>query len=259
MFANSKSSKTAGPEEANKGSQQAKNDKQPEASKVLAAEVNLWTKSIVNPQDLMHNFQHLETGAGGAISHMSVYRSITPNDTPESSKDGISEPNSDFSEGLDLNINLDWQPFRPSEGEDLMDFCKINVNPDEEMGGMFGDENSQLVLWNDFMDQSAFDKPFVFDASLFSMTDDFEETAGLGFHVAPLLPLAALSKDQKDRKQKLSQEQKQQAEDTHSAFTELQCGAAILPSKEQKTLSKEDISVFKVKFSISILLFFYDD
>lgn len=167
--ANSKSLKAIKPDEVKEGSQQAKNDKQAESSKGLAAEVNLWAESAVNPQDLMHNFQHLETGAGGAISDMGVYRSITPNDTPESSKDGVSEPNSDISEGFDLNINLDWQPFGPSEGEDLTDFCKINVNPDEEMGGMFGDENSQFVPWNDFMDQSAFDKPFVFDASLFSM------------------------------------------------------------------------------------------
>ncbi len=66
---------------------------------------NSWTATI-DPQDLFQSMGALESGGGGAISDMNVYRSITPNDTPESSKDG-SEPNSDVSEGVALNVTLD--------------------------------------------------------------------------------------------------------------------------------------------------------
>jgi hypothetical protein len=135
---------------------------------VVAVE-DLWANSSVNPQDLLHNFQGLETGAGGAISDMSVYRSITPNDTPESSKDGASEPPSDITEGLDIAINLeildtDWNPFGPGETDDLLNLSKIHVNPEDDF--LAYDENQH---WSDFIDQSNFDKPFTFDPSGFSM------------------------------------------------------------------------------------------
>lgn len=170
--ANSKSSKTTKPDEAKEASQQPKNGKGPESVKrVFTTEEHLWADAAVNPQDLLHNFQSSETGAGGAISDMNVYRSITPNDTPESSKDsGVSEPTSDISEGVDLSIGLDfdWQPFGAGDADDLL-ALNINVNPDEDMGGMFNDDNSQYVPWNDYMDQSMFDKGFSFDTSMFSM------------------------------------------------------------------------------------------
>jgi hypothetical protein len=182
--ANSKSSKMTKLDEAKEASQQPKNGKGPESVKqVFKTEEILWADAAVNPQDLVHNFQNSETGAGGAISDMNVYRSITPNDTPESSKDsGISEPISDISEGVDLAIGLDfidndfidndWQPFGAGDADDLLAFSKISVNPDEDMGGMFDDNNSQYVPWNDFMDQSMFDKGFSFDTSMFSMNTE---------------------------------------------------------------------------------------
>lgn len=134
---------------------------------------DFWADCPVNPHSLVHNFEHLESGAGGAISNMAVWRAISANDTPESSKDGVSEPNSDISEGLDLNIgvdfNDDWQPFGPSDADDLLDFGKISVNADDSMDGLFND-NGQYEPWNDMdMDTTDFDKPFVFDTSLFSM------------------------------------------------------------------------------------------
>jgi hypothetical protein len=174
--ANSKSSKTTKPDEAKEASQQPKNGKGPESVKqVFMTEENFWADAAVNPQDLLHNFRSSETGAGGAISDMNVYRSITPNDTPESSKDsGVSEPTSDISEGVDLSIGLDffendWRPFGVGDADDLLALSNINVNPDEDMGGMFNDDNSQYVPWNDYMDQSMFDKGFSFDTSLFSI------------------------------------------------------------------------------------------
>lgn len=176
--ANSKVTKMTKADEAKEASQQAKNSGGAELVKPISvAEENTWTDSAVNPQDLLHNFQNFETGAGGAISDMNVYRSITPNDTPESSKDGISEPTSDISEGLDLSINLDiidndWQPYGLGDADDLLDLGKINVNLDEEMGGMFDEDSSQYVPWNDFTDQSMFDKGFTFDTSMFFMNTE---------------------------------------------------------------------------------------
>ena len=101
-----------------------------------AAAIDHWANATIDPHDLFHNFQGFESGAGGAISDMHVYRSITPHDTPESSKDGISEPNSDISEGVGLDINLDifdgnWMPFGPSD-TDLLDLSSFNMNGEED-------------------------------------------------------------------------------------------------------------------------------
>ncbi len=187
--ANSKSSKTTKTTEAKEASQKPKSGKLPESMmQTFMKEENPWADAAVNPQDLLHNFQSSETGAGGAISDMNVYRSITPNDTPESSKDsGISEPTSDISEGVDLSIGLEfngWQPFGAGDADELLALSNITVNPDEkmdmdmdmnidmDMGDMFGNENSQYVPWSDFMDQSLFDKSFSMDTSLFSMNTE---------------------------------------------------------------------------------------
>ena len=142
-----------------------------------------WANATIDPHDLFQAFQPFESGAGGAISDMNVYRSITPNDTPESSKDGVSEPNSDISDGVGLDISLDifddtWQPFGPSEIDTLFDMSSYNVATDglgnmEDLK-MFDEEQPALNFgsWEDMVDQSAFDKPFAFDASLYSMNAD---------------------------------------------------------------------------------------
>lgn len=153
---------------------------QPQVANVEPAPENLWANSSVNPQDLLHNFQKFETGAGGAISNMDVYRSITPNDTPESSKDGLSEPNSDITEGVDLNIDLqfsesdrNWMPFGPSDADDLLGFGDITVSSADE-GVMVDSDmlaNNDSQSWDQFIDFSAPGKPFAFDASLFSMNE----------------------------------------------------------------------------------------
>jgi hypothetical protein len=175
--ANSKTSKTPKADEFT--APQSKNGKQDQMDLTSVFDDDLWADSAVNPQDLLHNFQPLETGAGGAISDMSVYRSITPNDTPESSKDGLSEPTSDISDGLELNINLDfadlhqdWKPFGPSDMDNLLDLGAMNVNLDDDMTGMLDEDASQFVPWNEFMDPSLFDKPFTFDQTLFSLNAD---------------------------------------------------------------------------------------
>ncbi|KAH8815602.1 hypothetical protein F5884DRAFT_183886 [Xylogone sp. PMI_703] len=149
-------------------------DKQPAAQPAQELpQVDLWTNATVDPHELLQSFSNFESGAGGAISDMNVYRSITPNDTPESSKDsGVSEPNSDISDGVALDINLDifdekWMPFGPSD----VDMSNIAIN--EDALAMFDTEPiTGLSSWEDLVDQSAFDKPFQFDTSFYSMTTD---------------------------------------------------------------------------------------
>lgn len=133
-----------------------------------------WANTTIDPNDLVQAFQTFESGAGGAISDMSVYSSITPNDTPESSKDGVSEPNSDISDGVNLDISIDlfddkWMPFGPSETDTLFDMNNLGMNKEEDMM-MFDEQQPALNFqWDDVVDQSNFDKPFVFDTSLYSM------------------------------------------------------------------------------------------
>lgn len=127
-----------------------------------------WANATIDPHDLFQAFQPFESGAGGAISDMNVYRSITPNDTPESSNH-VSEPNSDISDGVALDINLDifddsWQPFGPGG---VTDFDMGAVNEDSMK--MFDDDQPNYSTWDDLVDQSAFDKPFAFDTSLYAM------------------------------------------------------------------------------------------
>ncbi|TVY57675.1 hypothetical protein LCER1_G004184 [Lachnellula cervina] len=146
-----------------------------------------WANATIDPHDLFQAFQPFESGAGGAISDMNVYRSITPNDTPESSKDGLSEPNSDISDGVGLDISLDifddkWQPFGPSEIDGLFDMNMNNFDVNADGLKMFDADLSADIeqqqpamgfgSWEDMVDTAAFDRPFVFDASLYSMNAD---------------------------------------------------------------------------------------
>ena len=130
-----------------------------------------WEGATINPSDLFQTFGQFESGAGGAISDMNVYRSITtPNDTPESSIQQ-SEPTSDITDGVALDISLDifddsWQPFGPGIGG----FLDEDLAPaDEENLKMFDDLPPSLATWDDLVDPSQLDKPFEFDVSLFSM------------------------------------------------------------------------------------------
>jgi hypothetical protein len=56
-----------------------------------------------------------------------MYRSLTPNDTPESSKDSrASEPNTDISEEVHLDLDLNWQ----TQDCDLFFDAVVLVNPE---------------------------------------------------------------------------------------------------------------------------------
>jgi hypothetical protein len=157
---------------------QKDSSKQRESQAQETVVMDPWANATIDPHDLLQSFQTFETGAGGAISDINVYRSITPNDTPESSKDGVSEPNSDISEGVNLDINVDifddsWMPFGPSETDGLYDMNSFNVNSGEDLM-MFDDDQPivNLQSWDDMVDTSAFDKPFSFDPSFYSMQAD---------------------------------------------------------------------------------------
>lgn len=144
-------------------------------SKPAAPEADPWADQTIDPLAIFQNIVP-ESGALGAIGDMGVYRSITPNDTPESSKDGLSEPNSDVSEGVNLDINVDifdesWQPFG-SDADFMADMTGFN-NPSELDLAMLDDDPSLIFTsWDDLVDPPDFDKPFKFDSSLFSMSTD---------------------------------------------------------------------------------------
>ncbi|KAM7220731.1 hypothetical protein V8F06_003800 [Rhypophila decipiens] len=125
-----------------------------------------WGNTTVDPQNLFATFAPLETLPGSLASDMAMYRSLTPNDTPESSKDsGTSEPNSDISEGVNLDIDLTWQTM--DGGEVLMHMANFNMEGFEPMDGeMLGEDNFQISSFDDMND---FSKPFQFDSSFYSM------------------------------------------------------------------------------------------
>jgi hypothetical protein len=170
-------SKNGAPKDAAAKPQAGQKDSTKQISQETAV-LDPWANATIDPHDLLQSFQPFETGAGGTISDINVYRSITPNDTPESSKDGVSEPNSDISEGVNLDINVDifddnWMPFGPSETDGLFDINNFNANSGEDLT-MFDDDQPMVNFqsWDDMLDTSAFDKPFSLDTSFYSMQAD---------------------------------------------------------------------------------------
>lgn len=140
--------------------------------------VDPWACSALNSQALL-TVLGLPDDIHPVISDPSAFRSLTPKDTPESSKDsGASEPNSDISEGASLDIDVNWQSFDNLDG-DLV----LNMNRYSLQGGLpTADEvptmdpallfttSSREVDWDEV--RTDFSKPFRFDASLYSMDYD---------------------------------------------------------------------------------------
>ncbi|KAF5501690.1 hypothetical protein CGCS363_v006477 [Colletotrichum siamense] len=150
-------------------------NKQPEMGGAPPAPMDAWANTI-DPASLFTNLGNFEMGAGGVISDMGVYRSLTPNDTPESSKDsGSSEPNSDISENANLDIDLNWQPV---DVDLLLDMNNINMdggldsfpNGSGEFDALMLEEAmpvEQFPNWDEV--NPDFNKPFQFDNSLYSL------------------------------------------------------------------------------------------
>jgi hypothetical protein len=96
--------------------------------------------TCIDPQSLFN----LDSLVGnGVFNDMAVYRALTPNDTPESSKDsGASEPNSDISEGVGLDIDLEWYP----AGADLLvDMSNFSMDGLETVTGSGADIDASLL------------------------------------------------------------------------------------------------------------------
>ncbi|KAJ8065253.1 hypothetical protein OCU04_005952 [Sclerotinia nivalis] len=145
-----------------------KEDSNPPAQEVI---FDVWANATIDPNELVRTFQPFEGGAGGAISDVNVYRSVTPNDTPESSKDGVSEPTSDISEGVNLDIALDvfddtFFPFGLSDTEALVDnntnIYNANVAGDLTMFDDLEFTNPPQK-WDDMDGKVNFDQPFQFN------------------------------------------------------------------------------------------------
>lgn len=103
-----------------------------------------WAAAGIDPNLLMNTFEPL--------TNRDMWRPNTPNDTPESSKDGISEPNSDISERVDLSITLDmfdntWEAF--PGGDVQYNMSNLNFDDDDVfMGESSGFANSEFS-WDD--------------------------------------------------------------------------------------------------------------
>ncbi|KAK3989508.1 hypothetical protein QBC44DRAFT_84319 [Cladorrhinum sp. PSN332] len=129
-----------------------------------------WAHATVDPSNLFGGLGHtLDAVTGNMIADFGAYRSVTPNDTPEStaSKDsGISEPNSDITEGAALDIDLNWQPV---ESDLLYEMNTFTMNM-EAMEGLDGYGTNMFdgqIALDEI--QTDFSKPFVFDNSFYSM------------------------------------------------------------------------------------------
>ncbi|KAK1750731.1 hypothetical protein QBC47DRAFT_93459 [Echria macrotheca] len=118
-----------------------------------------WAGSTINPASLFANFDPV---GDNVLIDLNVYRSSTPNDTPDSGKDsGASEPNSDISEGAGLDIGIDFQPLL--DADMLLDLNSFSM--DAVDGDMLGD--SLQFAMDDFMADAS--KPFQLDPVLYSM------------------------------------------------------------------------------------------
>ncbi|KAK3333831.1 hypothetical protein B0T19DRAFT_419270 [Cercophora scortea] len=131
---------------------------------VTAAPEDLWAQSTIDPQNLFASFA-MDTASGTMLSDIGTYRSLTPHDTPESSR--ASEPNSDISENAHLEIDLQWGA--PLDADVLLDMNHISMG-----GGFDPFDGADIMSGEAFpssFDEMANDysKPFQFDTSLYSM------------------------------------------------------------------------------------------
>lgn len=141
-----------------------------EQSRESAVAEDAWANTTIDPSSLFVGFTSMDT-ATGVIADINTYRSLTPHDTPESSKDsGASEPNSDISEGMNLDIDMSYQAFDDGLMMGMHEFSMDQFHDHggdlggyhDMSGGMGGEADYGLTL-DDF--HNDFDKPFHFDAA----------------------------------------------------------------------------------------------
>jgi hypothetical protein len=131
----------------------------------MAAE-DPWVNSTIDPQHLFAGLgRQLDTVTGTFVTDFGTYRSLTPNDTPESSKDsGVSEGNSDIAEGAVLDIDLQVQTL---DNDLLFDMDQFNMenwaSPDMNMY-----TNEAMMFPLEEM-QTDFSKPFRVNQDLYAI------------------------------------------------------------------------------------------
>jgi hypothetical protein len=138
-----------------------------------AASGNAWANASIDPTALLQTLGY-QKGIPGIVNDLSAFRSLTPQDTPESTKDsGDSEPNSDISDGAALDIDLNWQNL----DTDLL----VDLNNTSLESGLSALDASSTTLdplflintsgplgdWDDL--DADFSKPFELDTSLYHM------------------------------------------------------------------------------------------
>ncbi|KAM3530472.1 hypothetical protein NHJ13051_001305 [Beauveria bassiana] len=128
--------------------------------------VDPWATATIDPQALLSNLG-FENGLPTVMNEFLLYRSLTPNDTPESSKDsGASEPNSDISEGAALEIDMNWQNIDTdvllNMNNTSLDASGSTLDPSLLLDPLAGPPPD----WDDMTVD--FNKPFQFDTSHYS-------------------------------------------------------------------------------------------
>lgn len=123
-----------------------------------------WAGCTIDPQALLTNLG-FENGLPNIVSDANMYRSLTPKDTPESSKDGgSSEPNSDISEGAALEIDMNWQTFDPDL---LLDMNSTTLDGGLDPMLLLDPPSRSVPDWDSI--EVDYSKPFQLDMSLYSM------------------------------------------------------------------------------------------
>lgn len=137
--------------------------------------VDPWANVSMDSQALMNSLG-LESGLNSVIMDPTAFRNLTPNDTPESSKDsGASEPNSDISEGATLDIGVHWQNI---DSDLIFDMDKATLQggfagfgdsevPTMDPSLLFNSSGMDVPDWDDL--KIDFTKPFQLDTKLYSM------------------------------------------------------------------------------------------
>jgi len=120
-----------------------------------------WNDATLNPQDLS-DFVALDDLMDDGMGDFAAWRSSTPNDTPESRDSGVSEPNSDVSEGANLEIGMSWQQFGDSDVIAELENFQMDgyLNLD---GDRLGADYLNFAMHEE-MDENL-SKPFHFDTS----------------------------------------------------------------------------------------------
>lgn len=144
-----------------------------------ASRADPWAGCTIDPQAFIANLGW-EKGIGlpNIVSEATMYRSLTPKDTPESSKDsGSSEPNSDISEGAALDIDVYWRNYENFDSDLLLDLNNAKLEGDMTSKDASGQTLDPMVLmepsfgpapdWDDI--NIDFTKPFELDTRFYSM------------------------------------------------------------------------------------------